>query len=174
MAGPATARKARRAADPVAGRPPLEARATFLVHRINAQILQICNPVMARHDLDLYSSRILVALGERGTMKVGALVELMALPQSTISHQLKRLEKLGYLMRARSEKDNRSVEVTLTPRGLELAGICDRMSDAVLGPVLAALSREESETLARLLGRMFDALPDSAAVAAEIEASPRD
>lgn len=140
-------------------RPPLETRATFLVHRINAQILQICNPVLAAYDLDLYSSRILVALEERGPMKVGALVELMALPQSTISHQIKRLEKLGYLSRARSAHDNRAVEVSLTGRGAELAAICDDLSATVYGPVCAALSPEEVATLVRLLGRMFEKLP---------------
>lgn len=143
-------------------RPPLSSRATFLVHRINAQILQICNPVLAAYDLDLYSSRILVALAEFGPMKVGGLVELMALPQSTISHQIKRLEKLGYLSRARSAHDNRAVEVSLTLRGAELAALCDDLSAAVYGPVRAAMAPEELETLVRLLGRMFDNLPRTA------------
>lgn len=141
-----------------AATPPLEQRPTFLVHRINARLQQICNPVMARHALDLYSSRILVALGERGTMSVGALVELMALPQSTISHQLKRLERQGYLTRTRSARDNRSVELALTPRGREVAAICDRLSHAVLAPVVETLSAEERAMLVSLLQRMFDAL----------------
>ncbi len=42
--------------------PPLMDRVTFIIHRINARLAQAANPVFRRHKLDLYSSRILVAL----------------------------------------------------------------------------------------------------------------
>lgn len=147
--------------------PPLEKRATFLVHRINAQLQQICNPVIAPYNLDLYSSRILVAVQQFGTVKVGKLVHLMALPQSTISHQLKRLEKVGYVHRTRSEVDNRSVEITLTPDGERVALVCNRLSDVVYGPVMEKMSQQESEKLIELLEKMFVSLPPVGEVSLE-------
>lgn len=137
----------------------LEDRVSFLTHRINARLQQICNPVIAPYDLDLYSSRIIVALAEKQSMKVGELVDLMALPQSTMSHQLKRLEKSGYVLRTRSNLDNRTVLITLTPKGTEVAETCNRLSDLILSRVSLELSEEEIQVLSALLQRVFASLP---------------
>jgi DNA-binding MarR family transcriptional regulator len=144
--------------------PPLEERATFLIHRVNAKLAQACNPVFAEHDIDLYSSRIVVALSQHRKLNVGALVELMALPQSTISHQLKRLEKNGHVLRTRSKEDNRAVEVTLTPEGERLAETCNQLSRTIYLAAVASFSDEEVELLQRLLQHMFENLPDVAAL----------
>jgi MarR family transcriptional regulator, organic hydroperoxide resistance regulator len=141
--------------------PPLEERPTFLIHRVNAKIAQVCNPVFAKFDLDIYSSRIIVAVAQHGSMKVGSLVDLMALPQSTISHQLKRLEKVGYIRRRRADEDNRSVNITLTASGARVATICNRLSRMVYTPLAEALTSEESAMLAQLLERIFNAIPES-------------
>lgn len=144
---------------PFPERRKLEDRVSFLTHRINARLVQICNPVIAPYNLDLYSSRIIVALAEMEAMKVGELVDLMALPQSTMSHQLKRLEKDGYVLRTRSDTDNRTVVITLTEKGKSVAETCNRLSDLVLSYVSSELSREEIETLSALLQRVFSSLP---------------
>ena len=141
------------------GRRPLEDRVSFLTHRINAHLQQVCNPVIAPFKLDLYSSRIIVAVAEKGPMKVGELVDLMALPQSTMSHQLKRLERDQYLVRTRSDTDNRTVVITLTQKGLDVAESCNRLSDAILSCVSQELSPDEIEQLSHLLQRVFASLP---------------
>lgn len=140
-------------------RRPLEDRVSFLTHRINARLQNLCNPVIAPYRLDLYSSRIIVALAERGAMKVGELVDLMALPQSTMSHQLKRLEKDGYVLRTRSDTDNRTVVITLTDEGVAVAETCNRLSDSVMSSISKELSADELELLTKLLQRAFAALP---------------
>lgn len=149
----------RKDADGKAVRRPLEDRVSFMTHRINARLQQLCNPVIAPYQLDLYSSRIIVALAEKGAMKVGELVDLMALPQSTMSHQLKRLEKDGYVLRTRSDLDNRTVVITLTDKGADVAEICNRLSDSILSSVSEELTDEEIELLTKLLQRVFASLP---------------
>lgn len=139
--------------------PPLEERATFLIHRFNAKLSQACQPVFAAYELDLYSSRILVALTQYGMLSVGALVELMALPQSTISHQLKRLDKIGYIQRTRSRTDNRSVEVRLTPLGQRVAETCNQLSREIYFAAVETFSDDEIATLSSLLKRMYVNLP---------------
>lgn len=143
-------------------RRPLEERVSFLAHRINARLLHVCNPLIADYKLDLFSSRIIVAIAERGPMRVGDIVELMALPQSTISHQLKRLERDQYIRRTRSETDNRTVVITLTPQGQEMAEICNRLSDLIMANISQALSKQEIEHLSDLMKRVFDSLPEQA------------
>ncbi|WP_370205570.1 MarR family winged helix-turn-helix transcriptional regulator [Pararhodobacter marinus] len=138
--------------------PRLENRVTFLTHRINARLQQVSTPVIAPVGLDLYSSRILFALDQNGPMKVGQLVDLMALPQSTISHQLKRMEKNGLLQRVRSDLDNRAVEVSPTEAGRQAIRICTALSDAIAEKLSSAFSPEEMTTLIDGLNRVFDAL----------------
>lgn len=138
--------------------PPVVERVTFLVHRVNARVAAACNPVFARYDVDLYSSRILALLFERTEMRVGELVDSMVLPQSTISHQLQRLEKRGLIRRRRTRADNRSVAVTLTPRGRQTAQECNDLSVAVYSTIIADFDAKEIKDLTRLLTKLFGTL----------------
>lgn len=138
--------------------PSVDLRVSFQVHRVNAKLAQVANRLFRAQKLDLISSRILVFLLERGEMRVGDLVELMVLPQSTISHQLQRLDKRKLLRRRRMREDNRSVAVVLTPLGREVAQACNDLSKDVYQRLVENLSEEDIARLTMLLGRMFDAL----------------
>lgn len=135
--------------------PPLDARFSFVVHRINARIAQIANRLFARYGLNLYSSRILVLLLERRAQRVGELVEAMLLPQSTISHQLQRLEAAGYVSRTRVAGDNRSVSVALTERGEAVARECNELSLRVYETMMRGVTPADSDiVLAHLTGML--------------------
>lgn len=111
-----------------AGFPPVYERLSFRIHQLNAQLARVCNPLFRQYKVDLISSRILVLVLELGTIRAGELVDRMILPQSTISHQLQRLEKLGYLERTRRNEDQRVVTVSLTPTGRLVANACEKLS----------------------------------------------
>src|SRR5262245_33734820 len=156
--GTSATRVARTRPAPSPAAPPMTRRLTFQVHRVNAKIAQVANPLFRIRQLDLLSSRILVLLLERNELRVGELVDEMVLPQSTISHQLQRLEKRKLLRRRRAQDDNRAVAVSLTPKGLEVARQCNRLSLAVYQHMTERLSSAEAAELARLLGKMFATL----------------
>jgi DNA-binding MarR family transcriptional regulator len=153
--------------------PAIEDRVSFQVHCVNAKLAQVSNKVFRFHQVDLISSRILAFLLEREEMRVGELVELMVLPQSTISHQLQRLDKRKLLRRRRTRQDNRSVAVVLTPLGRHVAQECSELSRSVYQRMTENLSDKDLRQLRLLLGKMFNALdnfeplPGSAADAAE-------
>ena len=111
-----------------AANPLLEERFSFLFHRIAARIASIGNRHFKKHKLNHYSARILVLLLEHQELRNGELVELMLLPQSTISTQLLALNKRRLISRRRSRQDNRSVLVSLTPAGRVVAQDCDMLS----------------------------------------------
>ncbi len=138
--------------------PPVSERPTFLVHRINAILATICNPVFSEYDVDLLSSRILAVISERKNPKMGDIVDIMVLPQSTISHQVKRLEKMGLVTRTRRAEDNRSVAVTLTEKGVETARICSLQSQLIYAELSKIFEAEELETMHELLAKMFAGL----------------
>jgi len=125
---------AQQAADPL---PAIEQRPTFLVHRINAELARIGNPLFRRLGVDLITSRVLVILLERGQAYVGDIVEMMSLPQSTVSHQLKRLESAELVSRKPDKVDQRVFVVTLTEKGQDVAVQCNRLSDEIYGQMFA-------------------------------------
>ena len=139
--------KAARAAAPLAdaGAPALVDRLTFLVHSVAARVAAVGNRHFRAHDLNHYSARILVLLLEREELRTGELVDLMVLPQSTISSQLQALHAKRLVRRRRSRKDNRSVIITLTPAGLELARDCNGLSLRVHEALLRDIPAREKQ-----------------------------
>lgn len=125
--------------------PPLAERLTFLVHTASARIANIGNRHFRDHDLNHFSARILVLLLEHGELRTGELVERMVLPQSTISSQLQALHKKRLIRRRRSRQDNRSVNLTLTEAGVELARDCNALSLRVHQEVIAGLGERERQ-----------------------------
>ncbi len=117
-------------------------RLSFLVHTISARIALLGNQHFRAHALNHYSARILVLLREKEALRTGELVELMVLPQSTISSQLQVLQKKGLVRRRRSRTDNRSVVVTLTPAGQELADDCNGLSLRANADMLEGIGEE--------------------------------
>ena len=124
--------------------PPLEGRVSFLVHTLHSHIAQVGNRHFRAHELNHYSARILVLLLEHEELRTGELVDLMVLPQSTISSQLQSLHAKRLVRRRRSRQDNRSVMVTLTAAGAELARDCDGLSLRVNEAVLKGIPAREA------------------------------
>lgn len=134
--------------------PPLQDRISFLVHRINAHLQRHTNPMLKRWGVDLTESRLLVVLLENGPTSAGEIVRIMALPQSTISHQVKRLERAGYVTRSPGNSDSRMVIAELTENGRAVALEANNHSRAVAGQVLAAIGEDELELVRAALKRV--------------------
>lgn len=137
---------------------PLLERVSFLVHRVNAQMLRVCNPHFLKWGVDLVTSRMMVALLESDALTAGEIVKLMALPQSTISHQLKRLEKLGYITRESSQGDSRIVIAKLTEQGRQIADEANRLSRQVVSRMLESIPQEDARLIRAGLKEMDRAL----------------
>jgi DNA-binding MarR family transcriptional regulator len=134
--------------------PAIARRPTFIVHRINAELARICNPLFRRLGVDLITSRILAILLEQNSAYVGDIVELMALPQSTVSHQIKRLETAGLITRKTDKADNRAYFVALTRKGKAIAEQCSHISASLYRQIFDGLAEEEMQQLASQLEQM--------------------
>lgn len=145
----------------IEGFPPVYERLSFRVHQVNAQLARICNPLFRQYGVDLISSRILVLILELGSVRVGDLVDHMVLPQSTISHQIQRLEKLGYVLRDRRGEDQRIVTVTLTPTGRLVADACEKLSLSVYAMMVEGMDESILELMGKELEKMLARLASS-------------
>ena len=138
--------------------PSLVDRVSFMIYRIGEHMARICNPWFQEWGLDLVTSRMMVALLERETMTAGEIVKIMALPQSTISHQLKRLEGLGYLTRTVGVEDSRIVVARLTERGLDVAQRSNQLSRTVVAQLVSAIGEDDLDRVRAALKRADGAL----------------
>lgn len=136
--------------------PPLLDRISFMIHRINAHLLRLTNPKLKDWGIDLTESRLLVALLELGPLAAGELVRIMALPQSTVSHQVKRLEKRGYVARTADAKDSRVIIASLTDAGREIALQAEEHSRSVTRQIAKAIDDDEEMELVRAAMKRID------------------
>jgi len=152
--------------------PPLAERISFLVHRVSAHMARISNPWFQEAGVDLVTSRMIVLLAERGELTAGEIVKVMALPQSTISHQLKRLEGLGYLTREVGSEDSRIVIARLTPQGIEVARRSNALSREVVDELVSAIGEDDLPIVRAALKRA-DAALEAMYEARQSTAGPR-
>lgn len=114
----------------------------------------MCNPLFRRLGVDLITSRILVILREQHRAYVGDVVDAMSLPQSTVSHQLKKLEALGLIRRQADNADNRAFLLSLTSKGQSVAEQCNELSDSLYAQLFDESDAIELANLITGLERM--------------------
>jgi DNA-binding MarR family transcriptional regulator len=80
----------------------------------------------------------------------------LAYDSGSMTRMLDRLEKKGFIARTRSEHDRRVVEVDLTDAGRAIAAQLPTVCGGVMAELLAPFSKDEVETLTRLLNRIAE------------------
>ncbi len=99
--------------------------------------------------------RILNLLRDRGTLTQRELIELTGRRSATVSEQLEKMERAGYLIRRRNSRDRRNVDVTLTPAG-HAAALDARAEQERRAKVFDSFTPEERESLAIQLERLLE------------------
>lgn len=87
---------------------------------------------------------VLKTLAQDGDLALGHLSKRMSVNPSTITGVVDRLEKKGYVIRIRNQKDRRLVKVQLTPAGMELV---KRAPDPMQGKLIYGLKRLKKDEL---------------------------
>jgi len=105
----------------------------------------------ATGDLTLAQLSILVTLIDRGPIRMTELAahERVRTPTTTVA--IRRLEKLGLVQRSKDQSDLRAVLVDITDKGLAVHRESLANRRAALAAMLAGLSDDERETLAKAL-----------------------
>jgi DNA-binding MarR family transcriptional regulator len=79
----------------------------------------------------------------------------MSYDSGSMTRMLDRLEKKGFVVRARSDADRRMVRLALTQHGRDVAGQLPALGAAVLNEQVRGFSEAELATLIALLGRLI-------------------
>ncbi|MDG4667437.1 MarR family winged helix-turn-helix transcriptional regulator [Mycobacterium sp. 236(2023)] len=127
----------------------LTSRLHTAMHR---QLQQDCELSLSDYD-------VLVALSERGPMRINELGELIGWEQSRLSHQLRRMRGRGLVEREGDDDDRRGATVALTDAGLAAVqtaapGHVDLVRSAVFDGLSKAEQRAFGEAIEKVLGRL--------------------
>ncbi|WP_448212135.1 MarR family winged helix-turn-helix transcriptional regulator [Colwellia sp. MEBiC06753] len=96
----------------------LEKQLCFRVYSLNKSITKLYAPMLKDMGLTYPQYLVMLALWQADSaMPVKTLCQTLDLDTGTLSPLLKRLEQAQLIKRTRSQEDERSVSITLTPHG---------------------------------------------------------
>ena len=98
----------------------LESQLCFPLYAASKEIVRRYKPMLDPLGLTYTQYITMMAMWEHQSMTVTELGECLYLNSATLTPVLKRLEAKGFVERRRSDVDERSVIVSITPAGLEL------------------------------------------------------
>lgn len=98
----------------------LENQICFPLYAASRLIIKKYNPLLESFNITYTQYLVLMVLWENNGVSVSELGEKLYLDSGTLTPVLKKMESSELLKRERSNKDERSVIVTLTPQGKTL------------------------------------------------------
>lgn len=99
-------------------------------------------------------SRILIILQEQKVMTQKHLTEVLGIQPGSVSEILSKLEKADLISRTQSEKDHRTMEISLTENGKKLADEAITQRQKRHEQMFLCLTEDEQETLLLLLEKL--------------------
>ena len=97
---------------------------------------------------------ILVCLYQYEKMTMKDIADKIHRTRPTVTVLVDKLEKLGYLKREISEKDNRYTYIVLTKKGLDFKPTFEKISNELNGLLYKNLSDKEADILEKLLKKV--------------------
>jgi DNA-binding MarR family transcriptional regulator len=133
-------------------------RALRMIERLHRLLLDVIKDEFDRHggaEINSVQALLLNNMGD-DELTAGELKTRGYYLGSNVSYNLKKLVEMGYLHYKRSDKDRRSVRVSLTPKGLEARQTIQRLYQRQLGSVEAVgqVSLEDFKALNKSLVRL--------------------
>ncbi len=131
----------------------LENQLCFPLYACSREIVKKYKPFLDRLDLTYTQYIVMMVLWEKKCVNVKELGQCLYLDSGTLTPLLKKLEAKGFLTRERSEKDERSLAVTLTDKGEELKEQAAEIPMQIAG--CTNLTEEEGLQLYRILYKLL-------------------
>lgn len=126
---------------------------------------QLYTPLLKTLDITYPQYLVLLVLWEKKQCSVSEISHLLYLESNTLTPLLKRLEQKKLIARKRSEADERSVIISLTPDGAQLQeqALCipEKILSAFQDP---SMSREQVLDFQRILQKMIHVLGENPAL----------
>ena len=129
-----------------------------LVERLHRRLLDVIKDEFdrqGRSDINSIQALLLFNIGS-SELTAGELRSRGYYLGSNVSYNLKKLVDLGFINHQRSRVDRRSVRVSLTPKGSEIAEVVGKLYDRHVGSIeqVGGINSEEFQQMNRALQRL--------------------
>ena len=98
----------------------LENQLCFPLYACSKEIIKLYKPFLDNLDLTYTQYIALMVMWEYKKITAHELGEKLYLDSGTLTPMLKKLEAKGYIVRARSKKDERNLDISITDEGMKL------------------------------------------------------
>ena len=137
---------------------PLYMEALTLVERLHRRLLDVIKDEFdraGRSDVNSVQALLLFNIGE-SELTAGELRTRGYYLGSNVSYNLKKLVEMGYIHHQRSRMDRRSVRVSLTEKGAEIARIVNALYERHVRSIdqIGGIAAEDFQALNRSLQRL--------------------
>ena len=137
---------------------PFYLEALTLVERLHRRLLDVVKDDIDRYgpeDINATQALLLYNLGD-SELTAGELRSRGYYLGSNVSYNLKKLVELGFLNHNRSRVDRRSVRISLTEKGVEVAEVVAALYDRHIGTIeqVGGISADEFKTMNKALQRL--------------------
>ncbi|MBH0239990.1 transcriptional regulator LdtR [Methylobrevis albus] len=137
---------------------PLYMEALRLVERLHRRLLDVIKDEFdraGRTDVNAVQALLLFNIGD-AELTAGELRTRGYYLGSNVSYNLKKLVEMGYIHHQRSRMDRRSVRVSLTPKGQEVANIIEQLYNRHMQSIeqIGGVARGDFQQLNRSLQRL--------------------
>ncbi|MHB8126923.1 MAG: MarR family winged helix-turn-helix transcriptional regulator [Desulfitobacteriaceae bacterium] len=122
-----------------------------MFRQVNTVIYKRGRSILAGMQVSALQFNALLILREFGSLTMGELSKYLFTACSTATDLADRLEKAGFVERARDQKDRRVVRVNLLPKGKEVVSLVIMERQVFLGEVLKEYSDRERVDLQNVL-----------------------
>ncbi|WP_010146257.1 MarR family winged helix-turn-helix transcriptional regulator [Serinicoccus profundi] len=133
----------------------LDQQVCFALAVASRNVITLYRPFLAPLGITHPQYLVMLALWEEAPVSVVRLSQRLSLEPATLSPLLKRLETRGLITRERRPEDERTLAISLTPRGQEIRAEAERIPEGILNRL--SMSLEELESLRDVLHRLIDA-----------------
>ncbi len=129
-----------------------------LVERLHRRLLDVIKDEFDRNgrsDINSIQALLLFNIGS-AELTAGELRSRGYYLGSNVSYNLKKLVDLGFISHQRSRIDRRSVRISLTPKGAEVAEVVGKLYDRHIGSIeqVGGISSDEFQQMNRALQRL--------------------
>ncbi|GAB1833075.1 hypothetical protein MyNCGM70_59840 [Achromobacter xylosoxidans] len=125
------------------------------LRKATRRVSQLYDTVLAPCGLKVSQHSILVHIARAGTPSMTDLARAMVLDRSALAHNLKPLQRDGYVRMARDERDGRSRRVALTDAGRDKLAESKRLWKDAQRRFEAAYGAERAAALRQSLADIF-------------------
>ena len=132
--------------------------ALHLVEKLHRRLLDVIKDEFERQgrsDINAIQALLLFNIGN-AELTAGELRSRGYYLGSNVSYNLKKLVDMGFIHHQRSRVDRRSVRISLTPKGQEIADVVSRLYDRHIGSIeqVGGIKAEEFLQMNRALQRL--------------------